>query len=337
MITFFDLLVVAGILAMAYRGWVVGLETAGVAALELLACLAVAVLLHEVAAGFLHMAFALVLGEVVGQSWCILLSFSGLAWGSFALVRFVWHRLPDGDGEGDEQDSDIDPLSDRLGGALAGAAGGVVLLGGLLITLSMIPFLAGLKPSGDRMLLDVGKTILRVADTFLTERHEGRSIPIWGEPASRVSNLAARLTSEPWFDVDDDGTFTTPDRYRDVDGNGTFSKDLYYEDVDGDNLRRIGLMDKYAAGRWDGELISNERPRPALKQPDPQQPATAKPTPGLGAAGRPDSKPPTTRTDNRKPGDRPPPAGTKTNGKNNAGRPAEDKENPADEQLKDDF
>lgn len=329
--TLFDLLIVAGILALAYRGWLAGLETAGVAALELLACLAVAVMLHEVVAGWLHAGFTLALGDAVGQAWSILLAFAILGWGSFALVRAVFHRRPADAAE--EPEAEIDPLADRIGGALAGGVGGVVCIGGGLVTLSMVPFLAGFKPSGDRILLDVGKTILRAGGQFATEHHDGLSLPLWGEPASRATNLAAKLTSEPSFDADDDGTFSAPDRFRDVDGNGTFTKDLYYEDVDGDSLRRIGLIDKYVAGRWDGGLISNDRPRPEPKKPEPPRPAPKKPAP----AGRPGTKPAAKPTDAAKPGQAAPPAGKKSTDPKTATEPTTEEEPPADKQADDDF
>lgn len=285
MITFFDILVVAAIVGCAYWGWLMGLEAAGVAALELLACLSVAVILHEPLAGFLHAGFTSVLGDWIGSAWSVLLAFSLLAWGPFALLRSQFHRLDD---DGDHDVAEIDPLADRVAGAVAGGIGGAVIAGGVLVTLSMVPFLAGLKPSGDRMLLDVGKLVLRAAGSFAGERHEGRSVPVWGEPPSRMSVASARLTSEPWFDTDDDGTFTDADRFRDVDGNGTFTKDLYFVDVDDDGLRRIGLIDKYVVGRWDGSLQSNDRPRPESVKPVPPPAAVPQkvsaPPPPAGSA-----------------------------------------------------
>lgn len=308
-----DLLVIVAIVWFAYRGWSVGVEAASVAGLELVACLGVAVMLHEAAAGWLLAGFALVLGDWISQAWIILLAFAGLCWGSFALVRLLVHRRTD-DGKDDAaEQAEIDPLSDRLAGAVAGGVGGAMFAGGVLVTLSMVPFLAGLKPSGDRMLLDAGKTVLRVAGQFATERPEGTSLPLWGEPPSRITVPTALLTSEPWFDVDDSGSFSEPDRFRDVDGNDTFTKDLYFIDVDGDGVRRVGLIDKYVVGRWDGVLMSNDRPRPDLKKPAPG-PA---PVPPKGA------KPPVTTTTpprEQEPARPAPPAPKPT-----APRPAEDK------------
>lgn len=280
MITFHDFLVAVAVLGFAYWGWLVGLQAASIAALELLTCLGVAVMLHESVAGWLHAAAAALVGEWASQTFAVLLAFAALAWGSFAAIRLWLHR-----GADDEEDeADIDPLGDRIGGAVAGGFGGAVFVGGVLVTLSMIPFLAWLKPSGDRMLLDVGKTVLQSTGGYVGERHEGRPLPLWGEPASRSSNPAARLTSEPWFDVDQDGKFTDVDRYRDVDGSRTFTKDLYFEDVDGDGLRRIGLIDKYVAGRWDARLISEDRPRPEAVKP---APAASPPKPAAPPAKAP--------------------------------------------------
>jgi len=268
MFTLFDLIIVAAILGFAYRGWVAGFEAATIEALELLACLSIAVMAHEAVAGFLHAGVVLALGDGISVTWAVAAAFSLLAWGTFAVVRLLVHQKPADDDE--DQASGVDPLGDRLAGAIAGGVGGALFVGGVLVTLSMMPFLAGLKPSGDRLLLDVGKTTLRSGGQFATERHDGRPLPLWGEPASRSSDSTARLTSEPWFDADGDRKFTDVDRFRDVDANGTFSKDLYFTDVDGDGMRRIGLIDKYVVGRWDAGLVSSNRPRPAPKKEPPE-------------------------------------------------------------------
>lgn len=273
MITLLDILIVLAVLGLAAWGWFVGCRTATVAGLEAVACLAVAVVFHEGLAGLLRSTFGMLIGDVISPAWFVLVSFSLLAWGAFALLRTQVHTRA-----ADDADVDVDPLIDRLAGAVAGMVGGAVFVGGVLITLSMVPFLAGLKPSGDRLLLDAGKLTLRTAGQFVRERHEGRPVPLWGEPNSRMSDASARLASEPWFDADDDGTCTDADRFRDVDGNGTFSKDLYYTDVDGDGLRRIGMIDKYVAGRWDLGLRSDDRPRPDAKKPQPPAPGRPKPS-----------------------------------------------------------
>jgi len=288
MLTLPDLLIVVSVLAFAYGGWRIGIEAASFAALEVVACLVAGVILHETVAGWLFAAASGLMGDWASQSWCVLLAFALLAWGGFAGVRLWFHRTS----PKDEEDFDIDPLGDRLGGAVAGAFGGAALVGGALVTLSMIPWLAWLKPTGDQMLLDVGKMVLRTGGQLAWDQHGDRSIPVLGEPPARSTNPAARLTSEPWFDADDDGKFTEADRYRDVDGNGTFTKDLYFEDLDGDGLRRVGMVDKYMAGRWDGGLRSDDRPRP--------EQAKSGDSPSRGAQTSGTSRPPQAPSPDRK-------------------------------------
>lgn len=288
MITLLDIVVATAVLALAVWGWFVGLRTASLAALEIIACLAVAVVLHEPLTAFLRSTTATLFGEALPQAWAVPIAFGILAGIPLAVLRLKVHQKRD-----DEDEVDIDPLIDRVMGAMAGLVVGVAAVGCLLVTLSVVPFLAGLKPGGDRLRLDVGRMVLLTAGQFVSERHEGRALPVWGEPPSRSSVASARLTSEPWFDQDDDGSFSDADRYHDVDGNGTFTKDLYFEDVDGDGLRRIGLIDKYVVGRWDDRLQSNDRPRPepvkpAAPQPSQSKPEAAKPDP---APAKPDPVP----------------------------------------------
>lgn len=273
MLTLWDIIIVVGILGFAYWGWREGLEATAIAGLELLACLAIAVTFHETVAGLLYAGAELVVGDWASQAWSIAIAFGLLSWGTFAAVRFGLHAR--NDSADDDDDAEIDPLADRLGGVVAGALGGGLLIGGGLVTLSMLPPLAGLKP-GEHLLLDLGKTALRAAGAFSGGLHDGRSLPLWGEPPSRRTVLSAGLTSEPWFDIDEDGKCTDADRYRDVDGSGTFTKDLFFEDSDGDGLRRIGLVDKYVVGRWDGMLLSEDRPRP--KQESSATPGATQPS-----------------------------------------------------------
>jgi hypothetical protein len=167
----------------------------------------------------------------------------------------------------------------------------------------MCPLLSFLRIPAQHMFLDVGKTALRTAGVFAGERHEGRSLVLYGEPPSRESVGSARLTNESWFDTDANNTPDDHDPYFDADGNGTFTKDLYYEDVDGNRMRRVGLLEKYTVGRWDSQILvaNRERPvkglaktaaKPAPPPPPPVgQPAAAAP-PAVAAA--PEQKKPVT-------------------------------------------
>ncbi len=267
MITLFDFIIVAFVLFYAYMGWEAGMWTASIAALELLGCIAAAVLLHEAMAGFLVPLARSTISEELSQTWMIFLAFAVVAWGLFAAIRFQFHKT-----EPVNPDVvDIDPLSDRIGGVIAGGIGGAIFVGGVLVNASMLPLLAPMKPSGDRMLFDVGKLVLDAAGRFVTESPGEKSLAIWGEPAVTKANKQALLANEPWIDVDDNGEFSEADRFRDVDGSGTFSKDLYFIDVDRDGMRRLGLVDKYVVGSWDDLLRSAVRQRDDVKKPDPKK------------------------------------------------------------------
>jgi hypothetical protein len=267
MITFFDLIIVALVLFYAYMGWEAGMWTAGIAGLELFGCVTAAVLLHEGIAAFLVPVARSTISDGLSQTWVLFLVFAAVAWGTFAAIRFKFHKT-----EPVNTDVvDIDPLSDRIGGVIAGGLGGAILVGGVLVNASMLPLLAPMKPSGDRMLLDAGKFVLSAAGHFVLDRPDGQPLPIWGEPAVTKANKQALLANEPWIDVDDSGEFSDADRFRDVDGSGTFSKDIYFIDVDRDGTRRVGLVDKYVVGSWDDLLRSLVRQRDDVKKPEPKK------------------------------------------------------------------
>jgi hypothetical protein len=295
----YNLLVLASILGCAWLGFQRGFGAAVTAALEWLACLMVAIVLHETVSDHLHAGLRFVVGDVVPQRWIIPLVFASLSWGGMALLRWLCH-LDDEEGDGDE-DGD-EGLADRLGGAVAGGIGGIALAGGALVTISMIPLLSGWKPLGSGMLFDPGSLVLRAAAPLVGDVHEGRSLVIHGEPASRASRRSAGLASEPWLDMDADTRPTESDRYSDVDESGTFTKDLYYTDVDGDGVRRVGLIDKYAAGCWDSNLNRDDRPRPVEKKPEQPKPAAAKPE---APAETPPQKPESTTTPEKPPAPEP--------------------------------
>lgn len=266
----FDLIVLACVLFFAYLGWEKGMWTAGVAALELLACLSLAVLLHEPIANFLTPWMWSLVSSELSQTWAILITFGLLAWVPFAVLRYRCHK----EEKVNLDFVDIDPLSDRIGGAIAGGVGGVLFVGGILVTVSMTPFLAPMKPSGDRLMFDVGKVVLQTCGHFVIERpegYEGPPLPIFGGPVSTKLDKRAILTCEPWRDVNDDTEFSEEtDRYRDVDASGGYTKDLYAADVDGTGRRRIGLIDKYVTGCWDTLLLAQTRKRTDVAKPDPK-------------------------------------------------------------------
>jgi len=282
----YDLLVIAAVIGCAWLGSTKGLHWTTSIALELAAALGLAFLVHEpvaaVVAAFIRLVAEPFLPQGTDYQWfAILVAFLVACWVPFSLCVYFLQR-------GDEGGTlDFPPLADRLGGAMVGGLLGILIAGSVLVTLSMVPLPGLLKPAPGGMFFDVGSLVLRAVGRLAPETHEGWSLVLEGEPASQSSSLFAKLTNEPWCDVDGDSTQTDKDRYRDVDGGGMYSKDLYFVDVDRDGSRRIGLIDKYVTGCWDSSLNSSPRERTDIKKPAPEQVADApaaggEPAPGAG-------------------------------------------------------
>ena len=271
----FDLGVLIGILYLGWLGSAHGIYASAVTALELFVSLSLAVLLHEPIAGFLAPILQDNLGvflpdTVSMQSWTIFFVFALLMWGTMLALWLVVHPKI----VAAKEIKTIEAI-DMAGGAVAAGFAGALFIGAAMVTWSMCPLLSFLRIPAQHMFLDVGKTALRTAGGFSGERHEGRSLVLYGEPPSRESVGAARLASETWYDTDANNVLDDHDPFFDADANGAFTKDFYYEDVDGNRLRRVGLIEKYTVGRWDSQVLVANRDRP-VKAPPKQ---IAKPAP----------------------------------------------------------
>jgi hypothetical protein len=258
----YELLVLAAVIGCGWVGVRIGLASIAAATLELLGCAIGAAIVHEPLVALLDAGVKFVLGDVSLEAWLYPLVYAAITAGGFMGLRRLLHRdslLP-----GDPRD---DSLFEKAAAAVAGGIGGFVAAGAMLITISMLPMLSSIKPTPRRMFLDAGRPVLRAAAAFAGDVHDGRSLPVFGEPPSRAADPNARLTSEPWFDADGDGEMGESDRFSDVDANGIYTKDLYYSDLDGDGIRRVGLLDKYVAGCWQYEVLQFDRERTDLAKP----------------------------------------------------------------------
>jgi hypothetical protein len=292
----YDLLVIAIVLFCATLGSQRGLRSSSIAFFELLLCLVPAVLLHEWLADWLIYGITAAFEPFMPQGYdlqplVVPTTFAALLWGSLAVIRGTLHK----DGDGEAAMVTINPLIDGVGGIVVGGCGGAVLAGAALVTISMLPVAGWMKPAGERMFFDVGTLALRAGAGFAPDAHEGRSQVLYGEPVKKKGSLSAAVSSEPWFDSDGDGKPTESDRYSDVDGGGTFTKELYFGDLDNDGMRRIGLVDKYVTGRWDGTLRSEG---PASPAPEPVRPVRA---PAVADAPKPTPDTPPETADGPKP------------------------------------
>ena len=284
----FDLGVLIGLLYLAWLGSAFGVYSSAVTALELFVSLSLAVLLHEPIAGFLAPILQDNLGvflpeSVSIQAWSVFLSFALLMWGTMLTLWLVVHPKIIS-----KEIKSIEAI-DMAGGAVAAGFAGALFIGAVLVTWSMCPLLFFLRIPAQHMFLDVGKTALRTAGWFAGERHEGRSLVLYGEPPSRESVGSARLAGETWYDTDANNTTDEHDPFFDADGNGTFTKDLYYEDVDGNRMRRVGLIEKYTVGRWDSQVLVANRDRPVK---GPAKTAAKPPAPPRAAAPPAPAEPP---------------------------------------------
>lgn len=284
-----DLVVLAGLIYLAVLGSTAGFYATVVAGLEIYAALVLAVLLHEPIAGFLTPHLVENLGFFLPEwfslpAWTLFLCFAGLMWGTFLFLWLVVHPKV--------APRDAKPSGSRIdqaGGAIAGWFAGMLLLGAALVTWSMLP-VGFLRVPAAHMFVDVGRTALRAAGVFAGERHEGRSVVVYGEPVSREGVDEARLTSEAWCDWNGDGKPDDTDYFFDSDGNGSFTKDLYYLDLDTDRQRRVGLLEKYTVGRWDHRLTVSNRertPKGQVAARTPRKPPAAAVPPAASAAAPP--------------------------------------------------
>jgi hypothetical protein len=278
----YDLAVVVAVLVGAWFGSTAGLLPAATLAFELFAGFAAAVLVHEMLGGLLAAVLRMALEPVLGldfpfQGVAVALVFALVTWGTFAALRLLYHPEKPIRLEAQPAEEPRPPLT-RLAGGVAGGLAGFIGAGAALVTLSMLPLPGLLRPVPARMIADAGGVLLRAACRFEPDVHENRSLVADGEPPARPSEAGAGLTSEPWIDADGDGSFSEPDRWHDVDGNGTFTAGLAFLDLDGDGARRIGLVEKYATGAWNGLLdIAAPPPDPAA---GPEGEAAAPPSPG---------------------------------------------------------
>jgi hypothetical protein len=294
-----DLAVLGAVLYVGWLGSDRGIFEMAAFGLQLLAAVILGLLLLEPLADVLSSGLQSGLGPFLPdwislEAWSLFLSFALLCWVPFLILLVNVHPRFAGGGE-------MKSVStiEKIGGALVGGIDGLVVVGVILITLSLLPFLDGLKVNGNHVHFDVGRAVLSAASGFAGEWHEGRSLAMLGEPASRESVPESRLSSEPRCDSGEGGESSEVARFYDVDENGSFTKDLYYLDVDGSSSRRIGMVEKYVVGRWDGNVVIMDRDRPqpvsqqapSANQPPEAAPAARQPPPPQQAAA-PKEKPP---------------------------------------------
>jgi len=296
-----DLLVLGAIGYCAVLGYSRGMRPAVVVALELFFSLALALLLAESVAAILAPVLASVGGrDFDAETWSLLVAFATVFSITVAVLQTAVPRGLVYPVEDDDSFADDTPLTQpqQIGGAILGAASGVLLVGVALILLSMLPLPVDYRFRSTAMLYDVGAFCLRGFSHVAGWGPGGRSVLVYGEPVSTAQEPMAKLSSEGYTDMDGDRRCSETDAHYDIDESGTYSADLYYLDLDEDRARRIGLLEKYVTAQWgvNPTVMNRERPgaQPAAPPPDsgdeagnpPPPPAT--PPPPAAEFGQPE-------------------------------------------------
>jgi len=269
----------------ALLGYSSGMRPAVVIALELFFSLALSLLLAETVGGLLGPLLGGIGGrDIDSEAWGMLLGFIALFAAVSSILQAVVPKWALFKVEDDESFADDAPLSQgqQIGGAVMGAACGVLLVGIGLILLSMVPLPVEYRFRSTAMLYDVGAFCLRGFSHLAGEGYGGRALLVFGEPASTQAEATARLSSEGYTDLDGDKKCTETDAHYDLDDSGTYSADLYYLDLDADNTRRVGLLEKYVTAQWgvNPSVLNRERPgsQPAAA-PQPEEGDASEPPP----------------------------------------------------------
>jgi len=286
MITIVADLAVLGIIGYCgLLGYSRGMRPALVVALELFFSLALSLLLAETVAPILGSLLSGIGGrDFDAEAWGMLLAFIAVFAASIAILQAVVPKSVIFKVEDDDSFADDTPLSQaqQIGGAVMGAASGLLLVGITLILLSMLPLPVEYRFRSTAMLYDVGAFCIRGFSHVAGAGYGGRALLVFGEPASSQQEATAKLSSEGYTDLDGDKKCTEADAHHDLDESGTYSADLYYLDLDADNARRVGLLEKYVAAQWgvNPSVINRERPgsQPAAP-PQPEEGEGSEPSP----------------------------------------------------------
>ena len=288
MAVLFDILVLAAIGFFAWRGFLYGVIATAWVAVQTLLSFSLGLLLLEVLSSPVSDGLRFLLEPMLPQgfafeAWSVFLTFTAASGAGLAALRWL---VPGPHLAIDEELS----LAEKVGGGVAGAAGGAVLAGGILVALSMQPLTAAVRPPANRMYCDAGEMVILATARFTGDSHNGWWVVAYGEPPADRSDPQAKVTSEPWFDPDFNSRFDEGESFSDFNQDGVFTQDIYYQDLDGSNARRPGLADKYRAGRWDFSLKADSRrlgsaaaPQedrqpaspPQTSPPEPERPPTA--------------------------------------------------------------
>lgn len=145
------------------------------------------------------------------------------------------------------------PLLDRLGGALVGAAAGVVLASVVRVGFAMTPLPAAARPTPEQLQLDATPRILRMVGSMLTSDAGVRRSWLLGGGTPLQGNKpkpGQPVWSEPYLDLNSNDYRDADEPFLDKDGDYEFSQDFATTDAAARPEMQIGVMDRYWLGNW---------------------------------------------------------------------------------------
>lgn len=256
MAIFFDLLVLSVISGCGLLGFQRGIIPSVWMAMQVFISVSFGLLVGETLSSPISDGLRFLLEPLLPQgfpfeAWSVFLAFMIAAWGQLAALRWL---LPGPVGSDDDLSA-----AEHIAGGIAGIVGGIVFVGGVLVTLSMQPAFRLLQPPANSLYCDAGRVVIGTAGKFTAVSHNDGAFVAFGEPAVVRANTSTKTTSEPWYDLDFNSQYDEGESFADIDGDSIFTKNLPYLDVDNNGSRLLGLYDKYRAGRWDFSLKSDNR------------------------------------------------------------------------------
>jgi hypothetical protein len=249
-----DLIVAIAVIGLAVYGWRQGVFVATLIGLQVLASFVAALALASLVVDLVRAAEIVPPGRLLAVAY--LVTFLACVVGiRLAIGAFV-----------PEMAVPFAPLLDGGLGLFIGAVAGYLLAGALLVAWSLAALPGPLRFTPAGLGLDPGSFVLKtfarcvaVEPARRTELLEGNAGAkpehAHNNNAGATKELGPPWCSEPFVDLDGDGKHAAGELFLDVDGNGTFTPSLGFRDIGNDRRRRLGLLECYRLGAWEGITV----------------------------------------------------------------------------------
>jgi hypothetical protein len=150
-------------------------------------------------------------------------------------------------------------LIDRLGGALVGAAAGMLLASIVRVGFAMAPVAAAARPTPEQMQLDITPRFLSIVASIMTSDPALRRAWLRGRDWKAAEGDAGLTWSEPFVDLNDNKRFDRDEPFLDKDADQLFTRTLSPADPDNDGPL-VGVMERYWLGNWQMVRVEQSSP-----------------------------------------------------------------------------